>query len=121
VISITAGGATWQDSNVFDGLTPDTEYEFVMRMRAKDNYLVGEISAVLSVTTKKAAQSDDPQHQIQALREPAIRPGLASGAYFCWAAQAEWRWYYPAASAEGTCNKINKICKCATKNMEELQ
>ncbi len=48
------GGATWQDSNIFSGLSSSTEYSFVARSKATAATLPGTISASLTVTTDSA-------------------------------------------------------------------
>ena len=50
-------GATWQDSNVFNGLTPNTQYSFYQRVKETDTSYASEKSAALSVTTPKNAVS----------------------------------------------------------------
>jgi hypothetical protein len=47
------GGKTWQDSSAFDKLTPNTQYSFVIRMKADENHLVGDVSVALTVTTTR--------------------------------------------------------------------
>lgn len=46
-------GKMWQDSCEFSGLNPDTEYNFVCRIKENDNTCAGKISNVFSVSTKK--------------------------------------------------------------------
>ncbi len=48
------GGATWQDSNVFSGLSGSTDYSFVARIKATATTLPGTVSAALAVTTDSA-------------------------------------------------------------------
>ena len=49
------GGKTWQDSPVFEGLTPDTEYEFIQRIPdGKGGYLVSD------PTTERTDPLPDP-------------------------------------------------------------
>ena len=48
------GGTTWQDSNVFSGLSGSTEYSFVARIKATATTLPGTVSTVLTVTTDSA-------------------------------------------------------------------
>ena len=48
------GGATWQDSPEFTGLSANTEYSFAARYAETDNYFASQASAELSVTTSAA-------------------------------------------------------------------
>ena len=48
------GGATWQDSNVFSGLSGSTDYSFVARIKATATTLPGTVSAALAVKTDSA-------------------------------------------------------------------
>ena len=48
------GGTTWQDSNVFSGLSGSTEYSFVARIKATATTLPGTVSSALTVTTDSA-------------------------------------------------------------------
>ena len=48
------GGATWQDSNVFSGLSGSTDYSFVAQIKATATTLPGTVSAALAVTTDSA-------------------------------------------------------------------
>lgn len=48
------GGATWQDSPEFTGLSAGTAYSFVARYGATDNYFASPVSAELDVTTNAA-------------------------------------------------------------------
>lgn len=45
------GGATWQDSPEFTGLTPNTKYYFVAQYTAMENYEVSPVSDALNITT----------------------------------------------------------------------
>ena len=47
-------GKTWQDSNVFSGLSGSTEYSFVGRIKATATTLPGTVSAALAVKTDSA-------------------------------------------------------------------
>ncbi len=48
------GGTTWQDSNVFSGLSGSTMYSFLARIKATAETLPGTISASLTATTDSA-------------------------------------------------------------------
>lgn len=50
------GGTDWQDSNVFTGLTPNTQYSFVAKYVADDsgNYADSDAASSVSATTKPA-------------------------------------------------------------------
>ncbi|MCI2058076.1 MAG: S-layer homology domain-containing protein [Oscillibacter sp.] len=45
------GGTTWQDSNVFTGLSANTEYHFVTRIKATATTLSGAVSTAITVKT----------------------------------------------------------------------
>lgn len=45
------GGTTWQDSNVFSGLSGSTAYSFLARIKATATTLPGTVSAALTVPT----------------------------------------------------------------------
>ncbi len=47
-------GITWQNSNIFANLSPDTTYTFYQRVKASSIALVSEISESVSVTFKSA-------------------------------------------------------------------
>ena len=47
------GGDTWQDSNVFSGLTPKTQYKFYQRVKASGGIPASDKSPVLEITTKR--------------------------------------------------------------------
>ncbi len=47
-------GIHWQESNVFIGLNPNTEYYFYQRIKATEKHNVGDISDSLSITTFKS-------------------------------------------------------------------
>jgi len=47
-------GVTWQESNVFSGLSSSTTYSFVARIKATATTLPGTISTALAVTTDSA-------------------------------------------------------------------
>jgi len=49
------GGASWQDSNLFSGLSSSTTYSFVARIKATAAALSGTVSTALSVTTSSAS------------------------------------------------------------------
>ncbi len=51
-------GAHWQSGNQFDGLSPDTSYQFVARIRALSVY-PSDISAPLTVTTPSETKEPD--------------------------------------------------------------
>ncbi len=46
-------GTTWQDSPVFTGLSPATDYNFYQRIKSTDTNLTGECSNATTVTTFK--------------------------------------------------------------------
>mgnify|MGYP000398037725 CR=1 FL=1 len=46
-----AASGTWQDSNVFSGLTPGTAYDFYQRVKETDTHKASAISAKLDATT----------------------------------------------------------------------
>lgn len=46
-------GATWQDSPLFNNLTPNTEYSFVARIKETDTAYASTISPVLTIRTDK--------------------------------------------------------------------
>lgn len=51
------GGKSWQDSGVFDGLKPNTSYEFVVRVKETESAMPSASSPALFVTTKKSSPS----------------------------------------------------------------
>lgn len=51
------GGLTWQDSGVFSGLTPETAYEIVSRVKETETALAGQESPALSAVTTSAKQT----------------------------------------------------------------
>lgn len=60
-------GTTWQDSNVFAGLTANTQYSFYQRVKETDTTLVSEASPALNVkTAEKSACSIKPAAPIVA-------------------------------------------------------
>lgn len=54
------GDGEWQDSAVFAGLLPDTDYHFYVRVKEGRNTEVSEMSGVLDARTKTASESADP-------------------------------------------------------------
>ena len=55
----SADGKVWQKSNVFTGLTEDTEYTFYQRIAETDTTYVSESSAPLKVKTDKSYTPGD--------------------------------------------------------------
>lgn len=54
---LLAGGyTTWQDSNVFEGLQPATQYTIYVRIKATDTAPASD-SAILQITTDKSTQA----------------------------------------------------------------
>jgi hypothetical protein len=53
-------GATWQTSNVFDGLNPNTTYAFVRRIAETEDTYASDKSAALEVTTNRNPAPDAP-------------------------------------------------------------
>lgn len=53
------GGATWQDSNLFSGLSSSTAYSFVARIKATAAALPGTTSVELNVTTNNRPSGGD--------------------------------------------------------------
>lgn len=51
------GGASWQSSPVFDGLTPNTAYSFVARYAETESYQASAPSEALQVTTNAGSSS----------------------------------------------------------------
>ena len=54
------GDGEWQDSAVFAGLLPDTDYHFYVRVKEGRNTEVSEVSGVLDARTKTASEPVDP-------------------------------------------------------------
>ena len=48
-------GGTWQDSNVFSGLTPNTSYDFEQRVKETADTYASTISSVTTITTEASA------------------------------------------------------------------
>ncbi len=69
----SSDGENWQTSNIFTGLTPNTEYTFYQRIAESENSFVSQISEKLSVCTKKGFKVEydanggvgAPTHQIK--------------------------------------------------------
>ena len=59
------GKYAWQESNVFSGLTPNTEYKFVARYVETDTLAASPASAELTVTTSKAEQQAPAAPELQ--------------------------------------------------------
>ncbi len=53
------GGTTWQDSPIFTGLTPSTEYTFLVRVKETATTSASAPSAEFSVTTNAQPQTGD--------------------------------------------------------------
>lgn len=51
------GGTTWQDSNVFEGLTGGTEYSVYMRIKGNSNAATSDASEAAKVTTESIAKA----------------------------------------------------------------
>lgn len=54
------GDGEWQDSAVFAGLLPDTDYHFYVRVKEGRNTEASEVSGVLDARTKTASEPVDP-------------------------------------------------------------
>ena len=54
------GDGEWQDSAVFAGLLPDTDYHFYVRVKEGRNTEVSEVSGALDARTKTASEPVDP-------------------------------------------------------------
>lgn len=54
------GDGEWQDSAVFAGLLPDTDYHFYVRVKEGRNTEASEMSGVLDARTKTASEPVDP-------------------------------------------------------------
>ncbi|WP_085832365.1 S-layer homology domain-containing protein [Clostridium merdae] len=68
------GGITWQNSNVFLGLTANTAYHFVARKKATATTLPGTLSAELSVTTAQGSSSDKSSDSNSSTPAPSNKP-----------------------------------------------
>lgn len=55
-------GVTWQSSNVFSGLSPDTAYTFYQRVAETNTSYASDISASLSVSTYKVCEVNASLH-----------------------------------------------------------
>lgn len=51
------GGTTWQDESVFQGLSPDTAYSFVLRIAETQDVYASSASSPTTVRTKKSASA----------------------------------------------------------------
>ena len=49
------GGATWQDTPIFDALSPGTSYTFVVRYKGTDNTNASAVSATATFSTKSSS------------------------------------------------------------------
>lgn len=74
------GGVTWQDSGAFSGLTPETAYEIVSRVKETETVMPGQASPVLSVTTTTAAPATPKKPELKSATAHVITvvtlPGL---------------------------------------------
>ena len=52
------GGNTWQDSPEFTGLTEDTEYEFIARLKETDDTMPGKTTEPITVRTLEKSEID---------------------------------------------------------------
>lgn len=60
-------GKTWQTKNIFDGLTPDSEYDFYCRVAETKTTLASSASEVLKVTTLKSEISESSSQSTSSL------------------------------------------------------
>lgn len=80
------GGRTWQSSNHFIGLQPNTTYQFVQRLKASGSVAAHPASEPLSVTTDRA--SADPDNRV--LEAPVMRSRTATTIILHWMEDVEW-------------------------------
>lgn len=80
------GGRTWQSSNHFIGLQPNTTYQFVQRLKASGSVASHPASEPLSVTTDRA--SADPDNRV--LEAPVMRSRTATTIILHWMEDVEW-------------------------------
>ncbi len=73
------GGKTWQDSNVFSGLSGSTEYSFVGRIKATATTLPGTVSAALAVTTDSAPSGGGISSGNSSVSTPTGAPVIVDG------------------------------------------
>jgi hypothetical protein len=73
------GGATWQDSNIFSGLSSGTEYSFVARSKATATTLPGTVSAALTVTTDSAPSDGGIDSGNSSASTPTGAPVIVDG------------------------------------------
>ena len=64
-------GSSWQDSNVFDGLTANTTYsQIVARVKVTDTHNASPACTAISVTTAKGGADDTLKGQLKATHTP---------------------------------------------------
>ena len=77
------GDGEWQDSAVFAGLLPDTDYHFYVRVKEGRNTEASEVSGVLDARTKTASEPVDPDKPNPDEPNPdnptPSKPGTSSG------------------------------------------
>lgn len=72
-------GTNWQNSNVFTGLNPNTEYSFYLRIKETDTHKASATSEVLKVTTDKEAASDPVKPTLESKTDTTIKMKAVSG------------------------------------------
>ena len=66
------GGLTYQSSNIFTGLTPNTEYLIVQRIAASSGSPASKASVIVNVTTLKSDQSVPDAPEIEGVKGTTI-------------------------------------------------
>ncbi|GHS95173.1 hypothetical protein AGMMS50276_09790 [Synergistales bacterium] len=82
-------GKTWQTSNVFSGLSPNTAYTFYQRVAETSDTLASEASPVLNVTTNAAPLTLDPLNNVTIGNEWTNLGDNASGTGWTWDASTK--------------------------------
>ncbi|MFD0697550.1 S-layer homology domain-containing protein [Paenibacillus sp. GCM10027628] len=72
------GGATWQDSPTFSGLTPDTNYTFVTRVKATATQSASAISVGTTIRTSAPTSSNADLNGLT-LSSGTLSPAFAAG------------------------------------------
>ena len=95
------GGSTWQDSNVFTGLTANTTYsQIVARVKETGTHKASDLSPALTVSTKGLTPDSETMKKLRASHEPHTgeydgkeHPAFTSGLFPTSGWQATYRGY----------------------------
>lgn len=97
-------GSTWQDSNMFTGLTANKTYQIVARVKVTDTHEAGTACTAISVTTAKGTAGSDLQTTLKDSHTPysGTYDGKSHHAFTVTGLPSGWSVEYKASGASAS-------------------